>query len=165
MSSFQIVRHVNQGRVASAKESFQLIEKALSVRGVESMAGLVEDEKLRFLHERPAEKHQLLLSLRKLAEAAFEAPRDPQSPEPLRGAAGFLHRRPSVEADRVVEAGADDLEGGVAAAVEEMELGGDAADAPADLPDGVSTSAPPSEERNVVRVGLRVVGENQAQER
>ena len=79
------------------------------------------------------------------------------------GALGVVGR--PVQSDRIEKARCDDIDSRNILHIRAVHLGRHITDAALDVPDALARAATPSEQRNVLRIGLRIVGAQQAQQR
>jgi hypothetical protein len=128
--------------------------------GVEALARFVEDEQAGLLDERSRQQNHSLQASRYGKERspgiceelkAFEAP----------ARCGPLASRGRLEQSHcVMEAGGDDFKAGRRGVEVEVQLRGDPADVPLDVPDGFTAAALAAKEDDVVGIDLRVVAED-----
>lgn len=146
-----------------AEMGYDVAHKVASV-GIETMEGLVEDEQGGIFDKGARQEAESLLTAGEGEEHAVAQVFDAENAHPEETGVDLLGSWALVEADGIVKAGGDDVDGGAVLLVGTVELGADETDVLLDLPDGLTGATSTAEEGDVAGIGRWMIGTDEAEQ-
>ena len=135
-----------------------------TVPGIKSVKRLVQDKQVGVFHEGSGQENQALLPTRKLKEATVLQVSNAEYLHPMLANASLLGFRANVEPYRVMKSACHDIDGRHILEISPMNLRTYVTDVFLDFPNALSRTTLATEERDIARITLRIIGTNQAQE-
>ena len=162
---FGVVRDDDEGDVGLRTVVLDDLRGHQAVGVIESVEGLVEDEKVGGLDEGAGEEAEALLAAGHAKEGAVCEVVDAEASHPGETGLALLGTRTNVESNAVVQSAGDDVNSWQIAHISAMHLWTDVADVALDVPDAFSCAALSSKEFYITGVGLWVVCADKAEKR